>query len=149
MNKKLKLSSNNFELSIYLHEEKKNSFFRKLTLKTFEHLGYIKNYNFGGVLNNGKVKQSSDRIHYFFNMLSFTINTYLETLSVEDIESLRYLHFNTGNRIDTKMFYTDFSTYRRLTTEQKKFTVLIKEDKKKIFCLKLCIKDLKQTCYQN
>ena len=42
LNKKLKLSSNNFELSIYLHEEKENSFFRKLTSKNFEHFGYIK-----------------------------------------------------------------------------------------------------------
>ena len=42
LNKKLKLSSNNFELSIYLHEEKENSFFRKLTSKIFEHFGYIK-----------------------------------------------------------------------------------------------------------
>ena len=42
LNKKLKLSSNNFELSIYLHEEKENRFFRKLTSKIFEHFGYIK-----------------------------------------------------------------------------------------------------------
>ena len=46
LNKKLKLSSNNFELSIYLHEEKENSFFRKLTSKNFEHFGYIKDYFF-------------------------------------------------------------------------------------------------------
>ena len=99
--------------------------------KIFEHLGYIKDYNFWGVLNNGKVKQSSDWIHYFFNTESFRINTYLETLSAEDIESFRYLHFNTKNRIQTKTVYTDFSTYRKLTTEQKKFAALIKEDEKR------------------
>ena len=81
---------------------------------------------------NEKVKQSDNWIHYFFNTSSFKINTYLETLSAEDIESFRYLHFNTRDRIETKNVYTDLSTYRRLTTEQKKFAVLIKEDEKRI-----------------
>ena len=73
-----------------------------------------------------------DRIHYFLNKLSFRINTYLENLSAEDLESFRYLHLNIEKKIETKFFYIDFSTYRRLTTEQKKFTVLIKEDEKGI-----------------
>ena len=73
-----------------------------------------------------------DRIHYFLNKLSFRINTYLENLSAEDLESFRYLHLNIENRIETKFFYIDFGTYRRLTTEPKKFTVLIKEDEKGI-----------------
>ena len=63
-------------------------------------------------------------------MLSFTTNTYLETLYAEDIERFRYLHFNVENRLETNIVYTDFSTYRRLTTEQKKIVILIKEDKK-------------------
>ena len=68
-------------------------------------------------------------------LFNTTIDTYLETLSAEDIESIRYLHFNTKNRIETKIVYTDFSTYRRLTTEQKKFATLIKEDEKRITIL--------------
>ena len=64
-------------------------------------------------------------------MSSFRIDTYLETLSAEDIQSFSYLDFNTENRIETKTFYTDFSTYRRLTKEQKKIAILIKEDKKR------------------
>ena len=66
------------------------------------------------------------------NMSSFRINTYLETLSAEGIQSFSYLDFNTENRIETKTFYTDCSTYRRLTKEQKKFAILIKENKKRI-----------------
>ena len=73
-----------------------------------------------------------DGIHYFFNTFSFRINTYLENLSAEDIESFRYLHFNIKNRIETKIVCIDFTTYRRLTTEQKKVAVLTKEDKKGI-----------------
>ena len=57
LSKILKLSSNNFELSIYPHEGKKNSFFKKLTSKNFELVGYIKDYNFWRVLKNKKVKQ--------------------------------------------------------------------------------------------
>ena len=87
--KKLKLSDNNFELFIYPHEEKENSFFRKLTSKSFEHLGYIKDYNFYWVLGNGKVKQSSDWVHYFFNTLSFRINTYFETVKCEGHRNLK------------------------------------------------------------
>ena len=68
-------------------------------------------------------------------LFNTTIDTYLETLSAEDIESIRYLHFNTKNRIETKIVYTDFSTYGRLTTEQKKFATLIKEDEKRITIL--------------
>ena len=71
-------------------------------------------------------------INYFSNTLSFTTDTYLETLSAEDIESFRYLHFNTKNSIETKIVYTDVSTYRRLTIEQKTFAVLIKKDEKRI-----------------
>ena len=33
LSKKIKLSSNNFELSIYLYKEKENSFFKTLTAK--------------------------------------------------------------------------------------------------------------------
>ena len=71
-------------------------------------------------------------IHYFFNRLSFRTNTYLETLSAEDIESFRHLHFNVKNRLETNIVYADDSTYRRLTTEQKKFAVMIKEDEKRV-----------------
>ena len=71
-----------------------------------------------------------DRMHYFFNTFSFRTETYLENLSAEDIESFRYLHFNFKNRIETKIAYIDFSTYRRLTTEEKKFAVLTKQDEK-------------------
>ena len=91
-----------------------------------------KRLQFFCVLNSGSVKQSSDCIHYFFKTLSFRTNTYLETLSAEDIESLRYLQSNVENRLDTKIVYTDISTYRRLTTEQEKFAVMIKEDEKRI-----------------
>ena len=80
--KKLKLSRDSFEPSIYPHEEKENNFFRKLTSKTFEHVGLVKDCNFFWVLNNGKFKQSSDWIHYFFNTLSFTTDKYLDILSV-------------------------------------------------------------------
>ena len=59
-----------------------NNFFRKLTSKTFEHVGLVKDCNFFWVLNNGKFKQSSDWIHYFFNTLSFTTDKYLDILSV-------------------------------------------------------------------
>ena len=64
-------------------------------------------------------------------MLSFRTNTYLETLSAEDIESFRYLHFNVANRLETNIVYADDSKYRRLTTEQKKFAVMIKKDEKR------------------
>ena len=53
---------------------------------------------------NEKVKQSDNWIQCFFNTSSFKINTYLETLSAEDIEYFRYLHFNTKNRIETKKY---------------------------------------------
>ena len=52
-------------------------------------------------------------------MLSFSTNTYLETLYADDIERFRCLHFNVENRLETNIVYTDFSTHRRLTTEQK------------------------------
>ena len=91
-----------------------------------------KRLQFFCVLNSGSVKQSSDCMHYFFKALSFRTNTYLETLSAEDIESLRYLQSNVENRLDTKIVYTDISTYRRLTTAQEKFAVMIKEDEKRI-----------------
>ena len=81
-----------------------------------------------------------DRIHYFFNNLSFRTDRYLENLSAEDIESFRYLHFNIENRIDTKIFYIDFSTYRRLTTEQKKIHRPDKRRRKR---------DKNFTCQQN
>ena len=73
-----------------------------------------------------------DGIHYFFNTFSFRTNTCLENLSAEDIESFRYLHFNIKNRTETKIVCIDFSTYRRLTTEQKKLAILTKEDEKGI-----------------
>ena len=56
--------------------------------KSFEHLGYIKDYNFCWVLGNRKVKQSSDWVHYFFNTLSFGINTYFETVKCEGHRNL-------------------------------------------------------------
>ena len=74
-------------------------------------------YNLFWVLSNGKVKQSGDRIHYFFNTLSFTTNTYPETLGAEGIESFRYLHLK--NRMGIKIVYNNFSTYRRLTQNKK------------------------------
>lgn len=85
-----------------------------------------------GVLHNGKVKPSSNWIHYFFNKLSFRTDTYLEALGAEDIESFRYLYFDVENSLKTKIVYTDFSKYKRLTTKQKQFAMIIKEDKKRI-----------------
>ena len=72
-------------------------------------------------------------MQYLFNTLSSTTDSYLETLIPGDIESFRYLHFKKfENRLAKKIVYTDFNTYRRLTTEQKQFTILIKENEKTI-----------------
>ena len=55
LSKKLKLSSNNFELSIYLHKKKENSFLRHyLPKRQFEYIAQVKNYNFEGCLKQWK-----------------------------------------------------------------------------------------------
>ena len=88
----------------------------------------IKDYNFFWVLNNRKVKWSSDWISYFFKMLSFRTDTYLENICAENIGSFRYLFFNAENSLETKIVSIDFSTYRRLIKKRKK---VWRDDKRK------------------
>ena len=82
-----------------------------------------------------------------FQHIIFTTDTYLEIVSAEDIESFKYLHFKIfGNRLETKIVYTDFNIYRELTLRQKKFRRPDKRRRKKnknftcqqnqIFCIR-------------